>query len=83
MFGEATADVCALRCFAGRAPVYSWPGLAEQLGAEKYDRARDFRRTVARYLDTVRHFWPACPASLGRARPVLAVKPERVFLTGL
>jgi hypothetical protein len=58
-------------------------GLAEQLGAEQYGRARDFRRTIARYLETVRDFWPECPASLCRARPVLTVRPERVILTGL
>ena len=64
-------------------PLSGRGGLAEQLGAEKYDRGRDFRRTVARYLDAVRHFWPARPASLGRTRPVLTVRPGRVILTGL
>jgi hypothetical protein len=64
-------------------PLTGRGGLAQQLGAEQYQRARDFRRTVGRYLDTVRHFWPECPASLCTDRPILTVRPERVILRAL
>jgi hypothetical protein len=47
-----------------RVPLFGERGLAAQLGAGEYLRQRDFRRTVARWLTTVRHFWPDCPLEI-------------------
>jgi len=58
-------------------PLFGTGGLSEQLGAEEYARARDFRRTLRRFLDTVHQFWPECPAELHTNSDYLTVRPDR------
>lgn len=57
-------------------PLLGLGGLADQLGSEGYTRERDFRRTLKRFLDTVRSFWPACPAELSVKSDHLTVRPD-------
>jgi hypothetical protein len=57
-------------------PLLGPGGLAQQLGAEPYTRERDFRRTLKRFLDTLRCFWPDCTAELSVTSNHLILKPD-------
>jgi hypothetical protein len=51
-------------------------GLSEQLGATDYVRARDFRRTVCRWVAAVKQFWPTCPVRISSGGQMLLIEPE-------
>jgi len=50
-------------------------GLQVQLGSDDYLRARDFRRTIARWIATVKACWPECPVRLAPDGENLHVSP--------
>jgi Plasmid encoded RepA protein len=50
-------------------------GLQVQLGLDDYLRERDFRRTIARWLATVRACWPECPVRLAPYGENIYVSP--------
>ncbi len=60
-----------------RIPLVSEFGLSGQLGSLQYSRIRDFRRTVAGWLATVRSFWPECPASFSADGTLLILTPKQ------
>jgi hypothetical protein len=57
-------------------PLFGASGLALQLGGDQYARTRDFRRSIQRLLDTLRCFWPDCPAEIQTAKNALVVRPS-------
>ena len=73
----------AWRCYTCRrsltVPLFGPFGLCTQLGTEDYGRARDFRRTIRRWLDAVHHVWPTCPVEITRDGTALLVQPSRVI----
>jgi hypothetical protein len=62
-----------------RVPLFGEMGLSAQLGASDYIRDRDFRRTLARWLATVRNFWPDCPIDFSPDGAALCIRPLRTF----
>ena len=64
-----------------RVPLIGEFGLSNQLGSLEYSRVRDFKRTVANWLSTVRSFWPDCPATLSADRTLLILMPRRAKRT--
>jgi hypothetical protein len=68
---------------AVRVPLFGETGLNAQLGAGDYLRDRDFRRTVARWLATVRAFWIDCPAELSADGAALCIRTDRHFVSPL
>lgn len=59
-----------------RIPLHGRSGLAQQLGGAEYGRDRDFRRTLERWLKTIKLFWPECPVGLVRDNAFLALTPR-------
>jgi hypothetical protein len=59
-----------------RIPLHGSSGLAQQLGSAEYGRDRDFRRTLETWLQTIKLFWPECPAELARESAFLALNPR-------
>ena len=62
-----------------RVPLFGEMGLSAQLGAGEYMRDRDFRRTLVRWLGTVRNFWPDCPIEFSSDGAMLHIRPLRSF----
>ena len=71
------------RCHAARSiehiPLFGETGLAAQLGADAYGRLRDFKRTLARWLKTIRIYWCDCPATLPEDCATLFIRPARLI----
>jgi Plasmid encoded RepA protein len=81
-----TLDFCmwaAWRCYSCRGPLtiplFGPSGLTTQLGTGDYGRPRDFRQTIRRWVDVVRHVWPACPVELADDGATLIIRPARVI----
>lgn len=58
-----------------RIPIWGAAGLNVQLGVADYCRARDFRRTLLRWIATVKRFWPTCPVTVSSDGQMLLVGP--------
>jgi hypothetical protein len=43
-------------------PLFGSTGLSQQLGSKEYDRRRDFRQKLVKWLREVKVWWPECPA---------------------
>ena len=57
-----------------RVSLFGTAGMVHQLGSEDYDRPRDFRRTIARWLKTITLYWPGCPAQLSTDGQALLIQ---------
>jgi hypothetical protein len=78
------------RCFTAkgeeRIPIFGDFGLVRQIGALDYARPRKFREKLKDWLQTIRLFWPACPAKISSDGQYLtinhatAVPPSRLVL---
>ena len=66
-----------------RVPILGETGLIKQVGCSDYGRARDFARTVRRWLITVRQLWPDCPAHIDPDGNALIIRPCRVIHSAL
>lgn len=68
------------RCYGARReeriPLFGPSGLQHQLGSEEYGRERDFRRTIERWLTSVRTYWPDCPAKLAATSQAIYLHPS-------
>jgi len=71
----------AWRCWTSkrneRIPFFDATGLIHQLGTPEYTRERRFRQRVAQWLNTVRTFWPKCPAALSEDGRFLILTPTK------
>jgi hypothetical protein len=58
------------RCFKAKGnesiPLFGSGGLLQQLGVEGYGRKRNFTKTVRTWLESIRLYWPECPASVSK-----------------
>jgi hypothetical protein len=66
-----------------RIPLFGDLGLIGQVGCSDYGRARDFARTVRRWLKTVSQLWPDCPAQITSDGTALVVRPARIIHSAL
>ena len=75
----------AWRCYTARrrepVKLFGPSGLAAQLGSDAYERPRDFRRTLVRWLDTIHSYWPDCQATLSSDGQALWIEPRRAVCT--
>jgi hypothetical protein len=67
------------RCYNAKrteaVPLYGASGLCYQLGVGEYSRARNFRKRVRAWLETVRLHWPDCPARISADGETLTIGP--------
>lgn len=66
-FGSCTAD----HCFVAKGE-----DLTNQLGSVEYSRSRRFRAMLNQWLETIRAFWPTCPAKISREGRSLEITKE-------
>ena len=63
-----------------RVPLFGGAGLSQQLGSKEYDRRRDFRQKLAKWLREVKAWWPECPASVSPDGRFLIISSARSSL---
>ena len=66
-----------------RVPLLGDTGLISQVGSSDYGRARDFTRTVRRWLRTVNQLWPDCPAQIAPEGTALNIRPAKIIHNAL